>query len=105
MKTLDFFISKAKEYSSTIDEIQKHYISPYTAFDSSLEYQEQKRKILDLKLKVKLLFSEFENGEIFNSEVKIADKDRSYALHTDELLEVYKHVLSLFIDHIVEFKK
>ena len=107
MKTLDFFIDKANEYSNEIDEIVNNYISRYSeeAFENSPEYTKQKLDISDLKLKIKLLFSEFDNGELFKSEIIKADESGNYTLKDDELLKVYKHILSLFVDHIVEFRK
>jgi len=67
---------------------------------------EQKQKNSDLKLKIKLLFTEFDNGEFFKDRVVSIDEDKWLELKKeDEPFKQYKHVLSLFIEHINEFKK
>ena len=62
MKTADFFVEKAKGYINSIDELLPSLTSEYS-FDGLSKEQEQ--KVSDLRLKSKVLFSEFDKGEVF----------------------------------------
>jgi hypothetical protein len=76
LKTTEFFIEKANEYTAEIDRITSNYI-PFSASREKPGFQEQSDEISDLKLKIKLLFSEFEHGHLFVEKVA--------ALFTDHL--------------------
>ena len=100
MKSADFFIKKAQEYLTSIDEITPNYISLAQAMNEQqyeAQYKAQSAKFDDTILKIKLLFSEFDNGKLFT--------DRIDDVHDVALLESYKHVLNLFIEHLNEFRK
>ena len=105
MKPTDFYLDKASEYINSIDMILPNLLSSHSqGFDPTPEYKEQKQNISDLKLKTKLLFTEFDNGELFIKEIESIDKNIFLCFKTDELLKEYKHMLSLFIHHIKEFR-
>ncbi len=103
MKSADFFIDKAKEYASSIDGIlpNLHAHEPGAA----AEDKEQSEKISEIRQKTKELFSEFDNGEIFQKNILAIDENKMLWLEEEEVLERYKHTLSLFIDHVTEFRK
>lgn len=106
MKSADFFIDKANEYIKSIDEVLPNLLSPYSqGFDPTPEYRKQSEKISDLRLKTKLLFTEFDNGELFKNKIVGIDENKMLWFKEDELLKQYKHTISLFIDHINEFRK
>jgi hypothetical protein len=107
MKSTDFFIDKANEYIKSIDNILQNFTSKYSGgFDKSPELKEQERKISDLQLKIRLLFSEFDKGDIFYSNLKYYYEDSMSRLYTtdEEILKKSKHTLELFIDHLKEFR-
>jgi hypothetical protein len=104
MKSADFFIEKANEYIKSIEEILPNIFSKYSqGLDPTPEYIEQSEKISDLKFKTKLLFTEFDNGELFIN--KITDIDDARVRYGEDPLEKYKHILSLFVEHIKDFRK
>ncbi len=109
MKSADFLIDKAKEYITSIDGLSPHLLSKYSGgFDGSPELTEQENKLSDLYLKVRLLFSEVDNGDIFFSQLKHIYEDNLLILKPNgELnkLAKTKHTLELFIEHINDFKK
>ena len=106
MKSADFFIDKAKEYIISIDEVLKNPVSPYDGgFEPSPALKEFSEKTHNIKIKTKLLFSEFDNGELFLTLIKSADGNLEYLKHGENVLTSYKETLNLFIDHINEFRK
>jgi hypothetical protein len=108
MKSLDFFLDKAKQYVSEIDTVMKsykNYIDAYTDPATMKMYNAQKIQIEDLELKSQLLFSEFDKGDIFNERIKASEKSKNPFAQQTETLSVYKRTLELFIDHINEFRK
>jgi len=108
MKTTDFFVEKANEYIKTIEEIIKNLLPEiplgFDHFNPPIEYVEQSEKISDIKLKTKLLFSEFDNGELFNNQINTIDKNQILNIFKEKVLENYKHVLLLFIEHLKIFR-
>ncbi len=108
MKSADFLIDKAKEYINSIDKISPNLVSKYSGgFDGSPELTEQENKLSDLYLKVRLLFSEVANGDIFFSQLKPIYEDHLLSLKhkgEEEKLAKTKHTLELFIEHINDFK-
>ena len=106
MRSTDFFIKKAKEYSNSIDEILPDLQQAYAqGSESSPEYKERSEKISDIRLKTKQLFSEFDKGEIFKKNIVSIDENRMIGCEDEEVLERYKHTLSLFIQHAAELDK
>lgn len=107
MKTPDFFIDKAKEYSNSIEELLNNFLPMdiNNVWNTTPEYLNQKRKFEDLVLGIKLLFSEFDNGQLFNDQITVIEKNGLFMFREDERLKEYKHILSLFIDHVIEFRK
>lgn len=108
MKSSDFFIEKAKQYVSEFDSIISDSIefdinSPL-AFSSRTPYAIQQISISELKLKTKLLFSEFDNGEFFVQRLNEIESDIRTSLDGDERLKSYVSTLELFIDHINQFR-
>jgi len=106
MKTPEFFIDKANEYSKLIDELSKDYIHPFfNNFAKNPNFIDKSSEISDLKLKVRLLLSEFDNGDFFIAEIADIDKNAEFMFKEDERLKAYKHILSLFVEHLIEFRK
>lgn len=106
MRSTDFFIEKAKEYTNSIDEILPDLQRAYgQGSESSPEYKERAEKISDIRLKTKQLFSEFDKGEIFKKNIVSIDENRMIGCEDEEVLERYKHTLSLFIQHAAELDK
>jgi hypothetical protein len=104
LKTSEFFIEKANEYIAEIDRITSNYI-PTSATREKPGFQEQSDEISDLKLKIKLLFFEFEHGHLFVEKVVGTKTGVNYNLNThDQLLVVFRRYLSLFIEHIKLFR-
>lgn len=103
--TNSIFVLKAKEYIETIDNITSNYISELNRRldKKDIEFQNQEKNIFQIKIKVKLLFSEFSKGEFFIE--KINESDNTYSLLFGEIkkLNVYKESLLLMIDHIENF--
>ena len=103
MRSVEFFIDKAKEYSNSIDGILPSLLSQELPdFKPS---PEQSEKISDIRNKTKLLFSEFDNGGIFEKNIAAIDQNKMLLLEEEEVLERYKYTLSLFIDHVSEFRE
>lgn len=106
MKSADFFIDKAQTYLTEIDEIIPNYIDWVSeGFNDSPRYKAQSAKIDELMFKVKLLFSEFDNGKTFNARIDEVDSNMRRMTHGLEHLKECKHVLNLFIEHLNEFRK
>lgn len=99
MRSTDFFIGKAKEYITSIDKILAVLLS--SALPGTFtKYNEQPEKISDIRVKIRALFSEFENGGLFEKNIVAIDDNNMLRLDDEEILERYRHILSLFIDHL-----
>ena len=103
MKSADFFIAKAIVCINSIDEILPNVVS--SPFSDETKYAEQSKTLSDLSLKIKLLFSEFDNGELFKDKIISIDENKMLWGKRNEVLKQYYDVLSLFIKHINEFRK
>ena len=100
MKTSEFFIEKATEYIADIERITTNYI-PFSPNREKPGFQEQSDEISDLKLKIKLLFSEFEHGHLFVEKVIGTKNNVNYnSVNQDQLLVVFRRYLNLFIEHL-----
>jgi len=100
LKTKDFFIQKAHEYLTSIEEFknpngQWKTLGFFCGDGIPTPFEE-------LTFKIELLFSEFENGEIFIDRVRQADFIiiKKYVNY----IEIYKRTLEAFIDHLNEFR-
>lgn len=103
MRSTDYFINKAKEYINSIDELLQHlHPVPAQAQEASPEYIEQPEKTAAIRLKTSQLFSEFDNGEIFQKNIAAIDENKMIGPDEEEILDRYKYTLSIFIDHIAE---
>lgn len=108
MKSVDFFLDKAKQYVSDIDDLTKNYIDYISAYHDPAkkeQYDTQKQSINSVQLKTQLLFAEFDKGDIFNEHIKSSEKSRNPFTQDTETLAIYKSVLETFIDHLNEFRK
>ena len=110
MKSSEFFLEKAKQYVSEIDSIISDYKefdldSRLSSFSNNTPYAIQATSISEIKLKLKLLFSEFDKGEFFLDEIKKMDnRITNWDRKEEEILNSYKSVLELFVDHINQFR-
>jgi hypothetical protein len=106
MKSVNFFIDKAREYTNSIDGILPN-LPPQDSpgMVTSTGYKDLSEKISDIRNKTKLLFSEFDNGDIFEKNIAAIDENKMLLSEEEEVLERYKYTLSLFIDHATEFSK
>ena len=105
MKPVDFFLDKAKQYVSELDSIISNYVQfDDITFSETDPYNVQKKKIAELKLKIKLLFSEFDKGEFFIDEIKKTENSVMHSFDREDNLRSYKSSLELFIDHINQFR-
>ena len=78
MKSSQFFLEKAKQYVSEFESIISEYKefdldSRLSSFSNDTPYAIQATSISEMKLKLKLLFSEFDKGEFFLEEIKKMD--------------------------------
>lgn len=108
MKSIDFFINKANSYIEIINKVSPTLISEYAGgFDGSPELDEQHQNLSDLYLKIRLLFAEFDKGEIFYSQVKDLYEDNlsRHFISTENKLSKLKHILEIFIVHLKEFRE
>jgi hypothetical protein len=105
MKSNEFFLEKANEYKTSLNEISKNKIAvDLTKLFNHPEYDQQQKTIKELKLKVKLLFSEFDKGQFFIDEISREEDSRSMALREDYKISIYISVLDTFMNHINEFR-
>jgi len=105
VKTAEFFIEKATEYIAEIERITTNYI-PFSPTREKPGFQEQSDEISDLKLKIKLLFSEFEHGHLFVEKVIGTKNNVNYnSVNQDQLLVVFRRYLTLFIEHLRLFRE
>lgn len=110
-KTADFFIEKADNYiadinyylqnDSLIDFLDRRLLEA----DKKNEFNNCLSEIKELKLKIRLFFSEFENGNLFTNNLMNDPKDAQGLLSISEkdILKSYKRTLELFIEHLKEF--
>lgn len=100
MRSRDLLIGKAKEYTNSIDEIlpdlQTIFSKELSPFPDS---KKQAEKISDIRLKTKQLFSEVDNGGIFEKNIIAIDENNMIRADEEEVLERYRRLLTLFIDH------
>jgi hypothetical protein len=99
------FVKKASEYIEIIDGITSNYISELERrLDKrDSEYKNQEKNIFQIKIKIKLLFAEFNKGEFFIEKINESDKQNSFFSTEIDKLNVYKETLLLLIDHIENF--
>jgi hypothetical protein len=105
MRTDFFYLSKAKEYIAAINNLLPTIASLYDeGFEPSTELKIMWKETADLKFKIKLLFKEFNNGELFFQSCMSIDENRLLVDRDEEALELYKHTLSLLVDHIRTYR-
>ena len=110
MKSSQFFLEKAKQYISDLDSIISEYKefdldTKLSSFSNNTSYAIQKTTISEIKLKLNLLFSEFDKGEFFLDEIKKIDSSiLNWGRKEEENLKSYKSILELFVDHINQFR-
>lgn len=106
MKSTDFFIDKANEYKTSFENILTNYVTDSSiGWDENPKYTEQQRQIADLKIKTKLLFSEFDKGEFFIHEIKKVDSNILESFDQTKRISSYNRVIDLFINHLNDFRK
>jgi hypothetical protein len=110
MKPIDFFITKANNYLTEIEIIDKTYI-PYNYSGDFLsvdrqtpERTKQQKEISNLDLKIRLLFAEFDKGELFIAKLDKAKSNSAYVFDEKYILEYSKETLELFIEHLKDFR-
>lgn len=107
-KTADLFLDKANEYKTAFENILKAYVPSNVSPDwkEDPKHLEQQQKIADLKFKTKLLFTEFDKGELFLDKIKSIDTC-DYGTFDDEQsrLPAYNQAIDLFIDHLNTFRR
>jgi hypothetical protein len=100
-----YFLHLAQTYKKEIDLLLP-LVPPAYEGGLSPTYQVVaiRKQASDLRLKIKLLFQEFDKGQLFYD--KCIWVDESYLLTFDdqEKLNQYRHVLSLFIEHLLTFR-
>lgn len=113
MRGIDFFIDKAKKYITEIDSINESYIQyDYNRGigeimrrrDENDPYEIQSRRVSELELKVKLMFTEFDKGELFLNKFEKIEKNQFSFLSENGNLYLYKDLLTLFVEHLIEFR-
>ena len=105
MKSTEFFLEKAREYISEINLIISDYIEfNSNSFSYDTPYAVQQSSISEVKLKIKLLFSEFDNGQFFVERINEIESDILTSFDRDERLKSYISTLELFINHINQFR-
>ncbi|CAD7804239.1 hypothetical protein CHRY9390_01195 [Chryseobacterium aquaeductus] len=111
IKSSDFFIKKANNYIIELDNFLKENIESDPLSKRSMDSNDLSKlktildEIEELKLKIKLLFSEIDNGNLFVENL-ISRTTASHFIHISnkKVLESYKRTLELFIEHISEYK-
>jgi len=111
IKSTDFFIEKAENYIIDVDSFLLKNINSgitdkrFMNSDDLSQLETRLADIQELKLKIKLLFSETDNGNLFTENL-IKRTTTSDLLHISnkKVLESYKRTLELFIEHIKDYK-
>lgn len=105
MKSGQFFLDKAisylQEINAAIDDSKTH---KYSSWEDSPEDIAKAKRDKALKMKIKLLYKEFDNGEVFYNECIKTDDIHTLSMQSDKKLELYKENLVLFIEHIKEYR-
>lgn len=112
IKTPDFFIEKANEYIRQADSFLEKNINSsivdtrLMSFDDKAKLRESLSEIQELKLKIRLLLSEFENGCLFTNNLinEPTDARQMLAKSNKDILNSYRRTLELFIEHLKEFR-
>ena len=107
MKSTQFFLQKAKSYVDEINTIisDYHECDINNLFSIDTPYAIQQKSISQLKLKINLLFSEFDKGEFFLNEIKKVDSSiLNWGRNEEENFKSYQSLLELFIDHINQYR-
>lgn len=104
MKSKDFFSKRANDYILEIEKVVEEYLK-YAKLEKK-QYQLLQDSTSELKLKIKLFFSEYKYGKIFLKHIKsIEEKSTQPTLSSNQILKSYKMLLELLIYHIEEFRK
>lgn len=100
MRSRDLLIGKAKECTNSIDEILQDL---QTSFSQELkpftDSKKQAEKISGIRVKTRQLFSEFDKDGIFEKNIIAIDENNMLRADEEEVLERYRRLLTLFIDH------
>lgn len=105
-KPNSFFTDLATQYISQIDQILKQQEETNSLISGnplSAEYRAEAFVVENLKTKIKLLFYEFDGGQIFKDRTDAVDNDRKALMHVQHL-KSYSSLLSMFVDHIKTFR-
>lgn len=105
IKTVEFFIERATEYKGFFENAIENYVDPFSSgFGDNSEYTKQQDQISSMKTKVKLMFSEFDNGTPLIDEINSIEKNIVDSFYPKKKLASYVRVIDLFIDHLKTFR-
>jgi hypothetical protein len=116
MKTADFFLEKSESFNKELKEIK---LVPYdtgsTTSDiykdiinrENSEFTEQGKFLEDIKFQMRLMFSEFDNGFLFNEKMDKEYKNISIAKSFSSHQPFIDHLIKtneLFIKHLKDYR-
>lgn len=111
MKTIEFFKNKAESFLKQLNEIQivefKFSISKdiyqQKISGDNTEYYAQSELLKSIKFQTNLMFSEFDNSELFIE--KLNDFSPENILGNSENLEHLKNINQLFLGYLKEYRE
>jgi hypothetical protein len=111
MKPTNFFTQKAESFLEKLNNIKlveynysiSNDIYGDTINGDNSEYDTQSELLNDIKFQIKLMFSEFDNGNLFSQRIENF-KTKTIFKHNFEEHENLKKVTELFIEFLKEYR-
>ena len=102
MKNTSFFKQKAESFLEQLNSLNpKDY--KFNHFDNNNDYSNQSKELEDIKFQIKLMFSEFDNGNLFLE--KLNSFNNVDAIFDNQPKIIFlKEINKLFIDFLVEYR-
>ncbi len=103
MQHAQLLLDNGRKYLTAIDELLA--VQPKTTtWEDSEEEEAWNKKVVEMKLKIKLLYAEFDNGKYFLEECYAIDAKSTLIDNYETKIRQYKKYLQLFIEHLNEYR-
>lgn len=104
MKNASFFKQKAEGFLDQLNSLNpKYYEFNYTEKYNNDDYLNQSKELEEIKFQIKLMFSEFDNGNVFLE--KLNSFNNTDAIFDNQPKIIFlKGINKLFIDFLDEYR-
>jgi hypothetical protein len=103
MQQAQLLLANGRKYINAIDELL--VVKPMSkCWEESIEEVAWNKNVVEMMLRIKLLYAEFDNGKYFLEECYAIDAKSTLIDNYETKIRQYKKYLQLFTEHINEYR-